>query len=106
MTNFVGCKLDRKTTSRICHFLRENLISWSSKKQNSIVLSSIEVEYVAADSCCTQILWIKYQLVDYGVELNKVPIRCDNKSIIDLSKNLVLHSRTKHINIRHHFIKE
>ena len=44
--------------------------------------------------------------MDYGIELNKIPIRCDNKSIINLSKNLVLHSKTKHIDIRHHFIKE
>ena len=105
-SDFVGCKLDRKSTSGVCHFLERNLISWLSRKQNSIALSSTEVEYVAVGSCCAQILWIKYQLADYGIELNKVSIRCDNKSAINLSKNLVLHSRTKHIDIRHHFLKE
>ena len=105
-SDFAGCKLDKKCTSGVCHFLEGNLISWSSRKQNSIALSSTEAEYVAAGSCCAQILWIKYQLADYRIELNKVPIRCDNKSAINLSKNPVLHSRTKHIDIRYYFLKE
>ena len=69
-------------------------------------MPSTEVEYIAARSCCAQSLWIKYQLEDYGIKLDKMPIRSDNKSIIYLSKNFVLQSRTKHIDIRHHFIKE
>ena len=69
-------------------------------------MSSTEAEYIAAGSCCAQSLWIKYQLEDYEIKLDKIPIRCDNKSTICLSKNLVLHSRTKHIGIRYHFLKE
>ena len=59
-SDFVGCTLDRKSTSRVCHFLEGNLISWSRRKQNSIALSSTEAEYVVAGSRCAQILWIKY----------------------------------------------
>ena len=69
-------------------------------------MSSTEAEYIAVGSCCAQSLWIKYQLEDYGIKLDKIRIRCDNKSTICLSKNYVLHSRTKHIDIRYHFIKE
>ena len=105
-SDFAGCKLDRKSTSGVCHFLRENLISWSSRKQNFIALSSTKADYVVVSSCYAQILWIKYQLADCRIELNKISIRCDNKSVINLSKNSVLHSRTKHIDIWHHFIKK
>ena len=69
-------------------------------------MSSIEAEYITTGSYCAQSLWIKYQLEDYGIKLDKISIRYDNKSIICLSKNSILHSRTKHIDIRYHFIKE
>ena len=59
-SDFAGCKLDRKSTSGVCYFIGGNLISWSSRKQNFIALSSTKVEYVAVGSCCAQILWIKY----------------------------------------------
>ena len=74
--DFAGCKLDRKSTSRTCQFLGVNLISWFSKKQNSVVLSITEAEYVAARSYCAQILLIKQQLEDFGIKLNKTFIRC------------------------------
>ena len=77
-----------------------------SKKQNSVAPSTTEAEYVATDSCCAQILWIKHQLEDYSVKLDKLPIRCDNNSTINLSKNSILHSRTKYIDVLHHFIRE
>ena len=59
-SDFGGCKLGRRSTSGTCHFLGGNLVSWSSRKQNSIALSSTEAEYIAAGSCCAQSLWIKY----------------------------------------------
>ena len=65
-----------------------------------------EAEYIVAGSCCAQILWIKQQVQDFGITLTKTPIKCDNTSAINLSKNPVQHSRTKHIDIRHHFIRE
>ena len=71
-----------------------------------MVLSTAEVEFITVGSCCAQILWIKQQLIDFGIELKDIPIRCDNISTINLIKNLIQHSRSKYIEIRHHFIRE
>ncbi|GJR64139.1 hypothetical protein Tco_0010204 [Tanacetum coccineum] len=71
-----------------------------------IAMSSAEAEYVAAAGCCAQVLWIKSQLADYDILYDKVPIFCDNTSAIVISNNPVLHSRTKHIDIRYHFIRD
>ncbi|GKE65273.1 hypothetical protein Tco_1519434, partial [Tanacetum coccineum] len=78
----------------------------SAKKQNSMAMSSAEAEYVTAAGCCAQVLWIKSQLADYDVLYDKVPIFCDNTSAIAISNNPVLHFRTKHIDIRYHFIRD
>ncbi|GJR39190.1 retrotransposon protein, putative, ty1-copia subclass [Tanacetum coccineum] len=72
----------------------------------SAVISSTEAEYIALNGCCAQVLWIRSQLTDYGFRFNKIPMNCDNKSAISLCCNNVQHSRSKHINIRFHFIKE
>nr|GEU86583.1 retrovirus-related Pol polyprotein from transposon TNT 1-94 [Tanacetum cinerariifolium] len=103
-SNYTGCNLDRKSTSGGCQILGGKLVCRSAKKQTSVAMSSAEAEYVAATGCCAQILWIKCQLADYDVLYDKVPILCDNTSVIAISNNPVLHSRTKHINIRYHFI--
>ncbi|XP_019171416.1 PREDICTED: uncharacterized protein LOC109166971 [Ipomoea nil] len=95
--DFAGCKIDRKSTSGTCQFLGGRLVSWFSKKQNSIATSTAEAEYIAAGSCCAQILWMKQQLKDYGVNCDDVSIYCDNTSAIAITHNPVLHSRTKHI---------
>ncbi|KAG9446266.1 hypothetical protein H6P81_012394 [Aristolochia fimbriata] len=97
---------DRKSTSRGCFYLGTNLISCYSKKQNSIFLSTTEVEYIAVGSCCAQLIWMKQMLLDYGVTSGVLTIYCDNTTAINISKNPVQHSRTKHIDIRHHFIRE
>ena len=86
--------------------LGRSLVSWSSKKQNSVALSTAEVEYIATGACCAQILYMKQTLLDYGVVLEKVPVLCDNESAVKLANNLVQHSRTKHIDIRHHFLRD
>ena len=86
--------------------LGSSLISWHCKKQACVALSTAEAEYIAAGSCCAQTLWLRQQLSDFGILLNKIPINCDNTSAINLSKNPVMHSRTKHIEIRHHFLRE
>ncbi|XP_038989467.1 uncharacterized protein LOC120113034, partial [Phoenix dactylifera] len=104
--DFAGCKLDRKSTSGTCQFLGANLVSWFSKKQNSVALSTAETEYIAAGSCCAQVLWIKQQLEDFGIKMDNIPIKCDNTSAINLTKNPVQHSKSKHIEIRHHFIRD
>ncbi|CAM8993750.1 unnamed protein product [Rhodiola kirilowii] len=82
--------------------------TWShgSAKSNSISLSTAEAEYIAAGSCCTQLLWMKQMLSEYGVEQKEMTFYCDNMSAISISKNPVQHSKTKHIDIRHHFIRE
>jgi len=81
-------------------------VSWSFKKQNCISLSTAEAEYVAAASACTQLLWMRQTLKEYGVTCDKVPLLCDNESAIKIGYNPVQHSRTKHIEIRHHFIRD
>jgi hypothetical protein len=81
-------------------------VSWSSKKQNSVVLSMAEAEYVAAGACCAQLLWMKQTLSDYSCEFTKITLLCDNESAIKLANNPVQHSRTKHIDIRHHFLRD
>jgi len=105
-SDFAGCKLDRKSTSGTCHFLGSSLISWHSKKQACVALSTAEAEYIASGSCCAQILWLKQKLADFGLQISKVPLMCDNTSAINLTKNQIQHSRTKHIEIRHHFIRD
>ncbi|GKA42680.1 retrovirus-related pol polyprotein from transposon TNT 1-94, partial [Tanacetum coccineum] len=87
-------------------FLGEKLVSWSSKKQDCTALSTAEAEYVSLSACCAQVIWMRTQLTDYGYHFNKIPIYCDSKSAIAISCNLVQHSRTKHIAVRYHFIKE
>ena len=86
--------------------LGRSLVSWSSKKQNSVALSTAEAEYIAAGACCAQILYMKQTLLDYGVVLERVPLLCDNESAVKLANNPVQHSRTKHIDIRHHFLRD
>ena len=98
--------VDRKSTSGICTFMGCCLTSWFSKKQTALAISTTEAEYVSAGKACQQALWMKQALVDYGIRLENVPIMCDNKGAIDLSKNPVQHSRTKYIEIRHHFLRD
>ena len=104
--DWAGNADDRKSTLGDCFCVSNNLASWMSKKQNSILLSTAEVEYIAAGSYCTQLLWMQKLLHDYGICREHLTVYCDNTSVINISKNLVQHSRTKHIEIRHHFIRE
>ena len=93
---FGGCKLDRKSTFGTCQLLGNMLISWFSKKQHSVALSTTEAEYVTVGSCCAQVLWMKQQMEDFGITMDHIPIKCDNISAISLTKNPIQHSRTKH----------
>ena len=95
-------------TGKECNgdFLGSSLISWNSKNQACVALSTAEAEYIAVGSCCAQILWLKQQLANFGLQINKVPLMCDNTSSINLTKNQIQHLRTKHIEIRHHFIRD
>ncbi|GKB12111.1 retrovirus-related pol polyprotein from transposon TNT 1-94 [Tanacetum coccineum] len=101
-----GCQDTRRSTSGSMQMLGDRLVSWSSKRQKSAAISSTEAEYIALSGCCAQVLWMRSQLTDYGLGFNKIPMYCDNKSGIVLCCNNVQHSRSKHIDIRYHFIKE
>ncbi|GJZ37346.1 retrovirus-related pol polyprotein from transposon TNT 1-94 [Tanacetum coccineum] len=98
-SDHAGDYMDRKITSGICTFVGCCLTSWFSKKQTALAISTTEAEYVNAEKACQQALWMKQALIDYDVRLDDVPIMCDNKGAIDLSKNPVQHSRTKRIEI-------
>ncbi|GJX95250.1 retrovirus-related pol polyprotein from transposon TNT 1-94 [Tanacetum coccineum] len=101
-----GCKDDCKSTSGGVQFLGGKLVSWSSKKQDCTAMSTAEAEYVSLSACCAQVIWMRTQLLDYGFKYNRIPMYCDSKSAIAISCNPVQHSKTKHIDIRYHFIKE
>jgi hypothetical protein len=81
-------------------------VSWSSKRQNCVALSTTEAKYVAASACCTQLLWMRQTLHDFNCRFTKILLLCDNKSAIKLANNPISHSRTKHIDIRHHFLRD
>ncbi|GJR05496.1 putative ribonuclease H-like domain-containing protein [Tanacetum coccineum] len=98
--------LDRKSTTGGCQFLGSRLISWQCKKQTVVANSTIEAEYVAASSWCGQVLWIQNQLLDYGYNFLHTKIFIDINSTICIIKNPVFHSKIKHIEIRHHFIRD
>ena len=104
--NWAGIVDDRKSTSGGYLYLKNNLVSWMSKKQNSVSLSTAKAEYIAVGSCCTQLLWMKKLLHDYGIPQDTMCVFCDNTSAINLSKNPVQHSKSKHIEIRYHFIQD
>nr|GEU81340.1 retrovirus-related Pol polyprotein from transposon TNT 1-94 [Tanacetum cinerariifolium] len=104
--DYAGCKDTFKSTSGGAQFLGEKLVSWSSKKQDCMMLSTAKAEYVSLSACYAQVLWMRTQLTDYGFHFKKITIYCDSKSAITISCNPIQHSRTKHIAVRYHFIKE
>ncbi|WVZ76376.1 hypothetical protein U9M48_024354, partial [Paspalum notatum var. saurae] len=96
-----GCRIDRKSTSGTCQFLGTSLVSWSSRKQASVALSTTEAEYLLLP-----LLWMKATLSDFGLRFGKIPLLVDSTSVISVAKNLILHSRTKHIDVRFHFLRD
>nr|GFA46609.1 retrovirus-related Pol polyprotein from transposon TNT 1-94 [Tanacetum cinerariifolium] len=103
--DYAGCKDTFKSTSGGAQFLGEKLVSWSSKKQDCTSLSTAK-SYVSLSACYAQVLWMRTQLTDYGYHFDKILIYCDLKSAIAIFCNPVQHSKTKHIEVRYHFIKE
>ncbi|GJY29780.1 putative ribonuclease H-like domain-containing protein [Tanacetum coccineum] len=104
--DYAGASLDRKSTIGGCQFLSKRLISWQCKKKIVLANSTTEAEYVATANCCGQVLWIQNQMLDYGFTFMNTKIYIDNESTICIVKNLVFDSKTKHIEIRHHFIRD
>jgi hypothetical protein len=105
--DWANCKDERKNMSGGAFFLGDSLVAWLSKKKGSISLSTTEVEYIVAATCCTQVLWMIQTLANLEVKYTApIPIHCDNTSAISVSKNPVFHSKTKHIPIKYHFLRE
>ncbi|GJU97930.1 retrovirus-related pol polyprotein from transposon TNT 1-94 [Tanacetum coccineum] len=106
-SDHAGDYMDRKSTSGVCTFMGCCLTSWFSKKQTALAISTTEAEYVSTGKACQQALWMKQAVSRlYGGRVDDIPIMCYNKGAIDLSKNPVQHSRTKKIEIRHHFLRD
>nr|GEW17473.1 copia protein [Tanacetum cinerariifolium] len=104
-SDHAGCFDSRKSTSSGIQFLgSDKLVSWLSKKQDCTSMSLAEAEYVSLSACCAQVLLMRTQLTDY--DFDKILMYCDSKAAIAISCNPVQHSRTKHIDVRYHFIKE
>ncbi|GJV82374.1 hypothetical protein Tco_1522272 [Tanacetum coccineum] len=95
-----------QSTSGGLQFLGEKLVSWSSKKQDCTAMYTTEAEYVSLSACCAQVISMRTQMLDYRYKYNRIPMYCDSKSAITISCNPVQHSKTKHIDICYHFIKE
>ncbi|KAI3472819.1 hypothetical protein Pfo_029948, partial [Paulownia fortunei] len=105
--DYAGDLEDRKSTSGYVFLLSSGAISWSSKKQPIVSLSTTDAEFIAAASCACQTVWLKRVLGKLGQNQgNSIIIRCDSNSAIKLSKNPVMHGRTKHIDVRFHFLRE
>ncbi|WVZ94231.1 hypothetical protein U9M48_040147 [Paspalum notatum var. saurae] len=94
-----GCRIDRKSSSGTCQLLGTSL-------QASVSLSTTEAGYITAASCCFQLLWMKATLSDFGLRFGRIPLLVDSTSAISVAKNPVLHSRTKHIDVRFHFLRD
>ncbi|KAJ9558008.1 hypothetical protein OSB04_012622 [Centaurea solstitialis] len=105
-SDYGGATLDRKSTSGGCQFLGGRLVSWQCKKQTTVSQSTTEAEYIAASQCCSQVLWIQNQMQDYGLSFLQTPIYIDNNSALSIVNNPVKHSKTKHIEIKYHFIRD
>ncbi|WVZ89240.1 hypothetical protein U9M48_035666 [Paspalum notatum var. saurae] len=101
-----GCRIDHKSTSGTCQLLGTSLVSWSSRKEASVSLSTTEIEYIAAASYCSQLLWMNATLSDFVLKFGRIPLLVDSTSAISVAKNPVLHSRTKHIDVRFHFLRD
>ena len=105
--NWAGSIDDRKSTSGATLYLGNYLVAWSSKKQSSVSLSTTEEKYIVVVACCTQVIWMRQTLEDIQVKYDEpIPIFCDNTSATNISKNPVMHSKTKHIPIKFHFLRE
>ena len=106
-SDYAGDVDDRKSTSGYVFLLSDGAVSWSSKKQPVVTLSTTEAEFVAAASCVCQGVWMRRVLEKLGHSQGKcTTVLCDNSSTIKLSKNPVMHGRSKHIDVRFHFLRD
>ena len=105
--DWAGSTMDKKSTSGCCFSLGSGVVSWFSRKQKSVALSSAEAEYIAASMATCEAIWLRKLLVAlFGQKVETTVIHCDNQSCIKLFENPVFHDRSKHIDIRYHFIRD
>jgi hypothetical protein len=103
----MGSTVDWKSTSGYCFSLGSTIISWSSRKEGSIAQSTAEAEYIAASAASRETVWLRKLLSDlFSAELEPTVIHCDNQSCKNLSKNPVFHDRSKHIEMRYHYVRD
>eukprot|EP00253_Pinus_taeda_P024462 PITA_24462 len=107
MSQFMCCASERKSTSGCCFGLGSAVVSWFSRKQQSVALGSAEADYMAASVASCEAIWLRKMLFGlFGQPLRPLVIYCDNQSCIKLTENPVFHDRLKHIGIRYHFIRD
>jgi hypothetical protein len=106
-SDWAGSVADRKSTSGCCFSLGSTMISWLNRKQTSVALSTTEAEYIAACSASSEVVWLRKLLAGlFDLELEVTCIFCDNQSCIKLSENPVFHDKSKHIEIKYHYIRD
>jgi hypothetical protein len=106
-SNWAGSVIDRKSNSRCCFSLGSGMISWFSRKQTNVALSTTKAEYMAACLECIEVAWLQKLLSGlFDIELDATSICCDNQSCIKLSVNPVFHDKSKNIGIKYHFIRD
>jgi hypothetical protein len=99
--------VDRKSTSGCCFTLGSTMVSWCSRKQSSVALSTAEVEYIALSVVFCEAVWLHKILTDlFDYEMDPTTIDCDNQSCVKLSKNPVFYDRSNHIEIKYHYIRD
>lgn len=105
--DWAGDANDRRSTTGYAFLLGDGVVSWSSKRQPTVALSTTEAEYMAASHCLREAIWLRQLLDDVGCSNDEGTLMmCDNQGAIALAKNPVYHSRTKHIDVQHHFVRE
>jgi len=105
-SDYAGDIEDRKSTSGYVFKMPNGVVAWSLKKQPVVSLSTTEAEFISAAACAAHSIWMRRVLENLGVKQEKCIILCDNSSTIKLSKNLVMHGKSKHIHVRFHFLRE
>ncbi|KAG7528001.1 Reverse transcriptase RNA-dependent DNA polymerase [Arabidopsis thaliana x Arabidopsis arenosa] len=105
--DYAGDKNDRRSTTGYCTFIGGNLVTWRSKKQKVVSLSSAEAEYRAMRKLTTELMWLKALLKDFGIDTPQpITMHCDNQAAIHIATNSVFHERTKHIEVDCHKVRE
>ena len=105
--DWAGDVNDRRSMTGYAFILGDGIVSWSSKRQSTVALLTMEAEYMAASHCTMEAIWLRQLLDDMRCKYDEgTLIMCDNQGDIALAKNLVYHARTKHIEVQHHFVRE